>query len=127
MAKKLLIKVKSLKEFLALFDNDNYLENLSLGDTWHPSSGFVDESILDGKRKVGDILAFDYDFEGLIGFEAQIGDVDVKLLEPSDNGELEPYEVRGAEKNLRNLYNKCIEKNAYYPDIYRVCFMNNWN
>ena len=70
--KKASIKTKHLKDFLSLFDKEAVLDNLELGDTWHPSSGYVDESILNGKNKIKDILDFDYDFKGLVAFEADI-------------------------------------------------------
>ena len=127
MTQKLLVKANSLKEFLALLNDDKPLEDLSLGDTWYSSSGFVDESILGGKRKVREILKFDYDFEGPVHFKARIGSVGIQLLELPDDGEPETYEVRGPLKDLRSIYNRVIEENAYYPNTYEVCFLNDWD
>ncbi len=121
MLSKLLVKVKCLKDFLSLFDGDKCLENLILGDTWHPSSGFVDENILDGKRGIKEILEFSYEFDGLVEFSASIENISFRLKTYSDN--LEEYEVFGAKKDLYKLYNKAIEENGYCPDKYQLRFM----
>ena len=127
MSNKLLIKSKCLKDFLSLFDGDCCIESLSLGDTWHPSSGFVDENILDGKREIKDILGFRYEFEGLISFEAKIGSVAVRLMAyPNEDRELEEYQVRGSEEDLRSIYIKIVEENACCRGKYQVCFLNEW-
>lgn len=127
MSDKLLIKAKCLKDFLFLFDKEQELIGLSLGDTWHPSSGFVDESILEGKYRVIDVLDFDYEFEGLVGFEAEIGKIKIHLLTyPNEDRELEEYEVSGSKEDLRSIYNKVIEQNAYYPNKYHSHFMSEW-
>ena len=110
-----------------MFDDDKCLNNLTLGDTWHPSSGLIDENILDGKRRIQEILEFGYDFDGLIEFSASIEDIDFRLKTYSNKAPyLEEYEVCGTEKDLRNLYNKAIEKNAYFPNKYKLRFMKEW-
>ena len=103
----LIIKAKSLKDLLALFPVDSALENLSLGDTWHPSSGFVDEGILEGKTRVGDVLGFDYDFRGLVAFEAEIGAVQVVMKTPGDGKWVrELYELSGPKGVIQSIRNR---------------------
>jgi hypothetical protein len=46
MNHKLLIKTQSVKALLGLFSSNEQLNDLSLGDTWHSSSGYIDEGIL---------------------------------------------------------------------------------
>lgn len=127
MSDRLLIKTKCLKDFLSLFENEKTFDSLTLGDTWHPSAGFVDESILKGKNRVSDILSFNYDFKGLVGFEAKIGSISIKLLTyPNESRDLEEYEISGTKPELRNIYNKAIEQNAYHPNKYQFHFMSEW-
>lgn len=122
-----MIKVKCLKDVLSLFDGDECLVDLILGDTWRPSLGFVAESILDGKRAIKDILDFDYDFDGLVEFQANIGSLKVHLLaDLNDKCDLESYAVFGTNKGLYKLYNRAIERNAYCPDKYQLHFMKEW-
>ena len=121
MHKKAIITTSTFKEFLSLFNSDDILENLSLGDTWHPSSGFIDQEILKGKRKVHEIIEFDYNFEGLIGFETNIGDMILQLLTGTkDKSEKLMFEVKGTDKDLKILSDKVIEKNAYSPNAYEI-------
>jgi hypothetical protein len=127
MTDKLLIKVKCLKDLLTLFDKEQKFDSLTFGDTWHLSSGFVDESILEGKNHVIDILNIDYDFEGLVGFEAEIGEITIRLLTyPNEDRELEEYLVSGPMVELRSIYNKVIAQNAYHPNKYHSHFMSEW-
>jgi len=121
MKTKLNIKTNSLKDFLSLFDQDMVLDKLSLGDTWHPSSGFVDEGILDGKRKIKEVIDFDYDFNGLIGFNADLGNMKLRLLsDATDSSDGRKFEVKGSEQDLKILRNKIIEKNEYFPGRYEA-------
>jgi len=110
---------KNFKEFIGLFDKNDELINLTIGDTYHPTSGYVDESILNGINKVSDILDFDYDFYGLVHFEAEIGNMKLKF----DNDE---FQVLGGLKYLELLKNKIIEENAYFPDRYTITITKNW-
>ncbi len=109
--KKASIKTRSLKDFLSLFDEEAPLVNLSFGDTWHPSSGYIDESILNGKNKVKDLLEFNYDFKGLVGFEAKINNINVVYKNDT-------FEIKGPEAEIRNINDKVIELNAYTPEKY---------
>lgn len=127
MSNKLLIKAKCLKDFLTLFDKEQSFDKLTLGDTWHPSSGFVDESILEGKNRVVDLLNFGYAFEGLVGFEAEIGNVKIHLqTHPNEDREFEEYIVSGAKVDLRSIHNRVIEQNAYHPNKFHSRFMAEW-
>ena len=111
MTKRLFIKAKSFKDFLNLFDKTLSLEDLSLGDTWHPSDGYVDEAILNGQRRIDDILKFPYEFIGLVFFECKIDGLLVTL----NAGQ---FEVKGIDYKLRHLTNKIIEFNAETPSKY---------
>ncbi len=82
---KIKVKGNALKSILSLFNPSKEITKLQLGDTWHPSSGFVDESILNGKKTIQEILEFHYDFKGLVLFEAVIDDVIVKYTSTEDN------------------------------------------
>ncbi len=66
------INERPLKEFFKLFDTDEALEIIELGDVWHPSSGFVDETTFRHIKTVNDLLNTDYDFKGLVIFIAKI-------------------------------------------------------
>ena len=100
-----------------LFDQNAELKNLALGDTQHPSSGFVDEEILKGKHKISDIVEFDYDFKGLILFQAKLGTMELLLVQESGQPDKkEVYEVLGMIKDLEILKNRAIEENAYHPN-----------
>lgn len=128
MSNKLLIKVKCLKDFLALFDKKQKFDSLTFGDTWYPSSGFIDESILGSKGQVIDMLSLDYEFEGLVDFEAEIGEIKMRLITyPNEDRELEEYEVSGPKVELLSIYNKVIEQNAYHLNKYHSHFMSEWD
>jgi hypothetical protein len=128
MTNRLLIQVKCLKDFLSLFDKEQKFKSLAFCDTWHPSSGYVDESFLVGKNRIKDILGSDYEFNGLVGFEAEIGNIKIHLLKhPNEDSKLEEYVVSGAREELRTIQNKIIEQNAYYPNKYHSSFMSEWN
>ncbi|MGX7688150.1 hypothetical protein ACWA1C_13385 [Flectobacillus roseus] len=93
---RLFIYTKSLKDLLNLFDKVDYIEDLSLGDTWHPSDGYVDELILGEQRTVDSILKFPYDFVGLVFFECKINKVFVKLNTAIGNLH-QTYELNGTD------------------------------
>ncbi len=127
MDKKLVIKTSSLKDFLLLFKQEEILDNLSLGDTWHPSSGFVDEEILEGRRKIGEIIEFDYDFGGLVDFTANIENIELRLVsQPNKNHKLLKFEVKCSAKYQKILTEKTIEKNAYAPGSYEITMLNDY-
>ena len=110
------IKTTYLKDFLSLFDKEAVLRNLELGDTWHPSSGYIDESILNGKNKIKDILEFDYDFKGLVAFEANIEEINVTFKN-------EAFAITGPESAIRGINDKVIELNAYTPEKYQFHYI----
>ena len=105
------IKTRSLKDFLSLFDAESTLVDLSFGDTWHPSSGYIEESVLNGKNKVKDLLEFNYDFKGLVEFEAQIDSINVVYKNDT-------FEIKGPEAEIRKINDKVTELNAYTPEKY---------
>jgi len=108
MIKKALIEANCLKDLLSLFDKEQILNNLTFGDTCHTSSSYVDESILNGKNKVKDILKFKYDFKGLVAFEANINKSYIHLVN-------EVFEITGPEVEIKIIHDKAIELNAYNP------------
>jgi hypothetical protein len=114
---RLIIYTKSLKDFLNLFDKTAELETLSLGDTWYPANGFADEQILEGKRRVGEIINFHYDFIGLVSFECIINGVFIKLNTAMDAAK-QTYELHGFDYQLRFLTAKIIELNAVKPNTF---------
>lgn len=114
---KLQIQADSLKDLLSLFDANDELSELELGDTWHPSSGFVDEDILGGRRLVSDILSFDYDFRGLVQFDCIIRTMKVELL---NTGAPVVFGFSGGAKHIRCLKDRTIERNALRPGQYKV-------
>lgn len=124
---KALVITNSLKDFLMLFDQNAELKNLALGDTQHPLSGFVDEEILKGKHKVSDIVEFDYDFKGLILFQAKLGSMELLLVQESGQPDKkEVYEVLGMIKDLEVLKNRAIEENAYHPNRLDISIEQSW-
>jgi len=114
MNSNIYITTSCLKDFLSLFNRNAKLDEIILGDTWHPSSGFVDETILDGKHKISDLLDFDYDFRGLIEFEASLDSMRIRLVHNNDR-KLE-FAISGNLKDIQRLRDKLIETNAYHPN-----------
>jgi len=110
------IKTESLKEFLSLFDKETTLSDLAFGDTCHPSSGYIDETILKGKNKVKDIIEFNYDFKGLVGFEAIINGVNIIYKN-------EEFEVMGSDIEIQKIGEKVTELNAYTPGKYTFSYI----
>lgn len=117
MKQKLLIKTTSIKSFLELFHKEEVIKEIQLGDTWHPSSGFIDENILEGKNKIQDILEFPYGFKGLVCFEGIIGNLKVKYKALEE--EYEQYEIIGNNKEIREIENKIIKLNSYKPKSFK--------
>jgi hypothetical protein len=120
MKTKITIETDSLKDFLALFDIDEKIIDLELGDTWHAKSGFVDETILEGNHKIIDIIEFDYDFNGLVFFKGKLNSFHLRLMEVNNNMNTVKFEVNSSEKEIRILKNKIIEQNAYHPKKYKL-------
>jgi hypothetical protein len=89
----------SLKEFLGLFEPQQMIQNLELGDTTHPASGFVDESILQGKNTVADVLNFAYDFGGLVHFSGTIDEYKIGF-------EKDIFSIEAVDWKIRDLENK---------------------
>jgi|GEM_PF-2706446 len=116
MKNKLLIKSKNLKEFLLIFETYEILHNLSLGDTCHPSSGYITEEILGENPTVKSLLSFNYEFEGLIEFVAKISTFEIKAVN-SCLGEGNIFEITAAECQLRTLRYKIIEINTLVPSV----------
>lgn len=101
-----------LKSFLHLFDAAAPLRVAALGDTMHPSSGYVDEAIVAGVETVGQLLQHEYDFTGLVYLEAVIEQVAVVYHESR-------YELSGDEKRLTRIENRLRELpyQATYPHV----------
>jgi hypothetical protein len=112
MQKTIKIKFIPLKILLQLFSPQDRMELYDLGDTWHPSIGFVDETVVGEVKVVKDLLNYNYEFSGLVAFHAIINDLTVKLSS-------EGYIVEGEAKNvyilLTNLenYNSKVDT----PDV----------
>ncbi len=105
MPVQLLIEEIPLKHFLRLFAPDTSIESLELGDTAHPSSGFVNEAILGEIKTVKQLVDFDYEFEGLVHFQAVIGNLKVQY-----NSQL--YTLIGERKPVDKLISKAKALNA---------------
>jgi hypothetical protein len=75
----IVLRAWRLKDVLYRFPADSELLLLELGDTWHPASGFVDETYFAGHQKIADWLAEDYDFKGLLLFHAQVDGFELRL------------------------------------------------
>lgn len=93
---KLIFDDRSLKEFFRMFDVEEKLEIIELGDTWHPASGFVDETFFNPIKTVSDLLNTDYDFKGLVFFEASIRGLSVIYYNNR-------YTIRGDKKEIEKL------------------------
>lgn len=116
MNSSIYITTKSLKELLGVFNESDQLTDIILGDTCHPSSGFVDEGILNGKTKVNELLKFNYEFSCLIEFKAQLDNCKIELISYSDTQE--EYKIQGPAREIEKIRNKIIEINALLPETY---------
>lgn len=94
--KVITITDRPLKKFLEIFDEDNEIQILELGDTWHPADGFVDESYFKDFKTIRDLINVDYDFKGLLLFRAIIGQVTIDY-----KGDF--YKLTGEQKSLNEL------------------------
>lgn len=109
-----------LKDVLSLFDRNVELKKIILGDTWHPSSGFVDEKVLGGKNRVSELLDFNYNFKGLVEFEAFLNSIKIELINNNENGK--DFVIRGNAREIERLKNKIIEENAHHPNKYKFTY-----
>jgi hypothetical protein len=94
-----------LKHLLRLFAPDAPLRIQALGDTQHPSAGYVDEALVRGIAQVSELLAFPYDFAGLVNFEATVADIMVAY-----HGE--HYQLTGPPKAMQRLLAQLQHLNA---------------
>ncbi len=69
---------------------DSHLTELELGDTWHPASGFVDESVLGPSPTVKTVLEDSYEFDGLVLFQCTINGLSITYLDEKAVDELLP-------------------------------------
>jgi hypothetical protein len=93
---ELTIDGRPLKEFFRIFDKDEKLKIIELGDTWHPSSGFVDQTYFKHIKTVDDLLKTDYDFKGLVIFMARIRELSIDY-----HGDY--YKISGDKKEIEKL------------------------
>lgn len=109
-----------MKDVLALFDPNTALREVILGDTCHSSAGFLDEKILSKKPTISELLDFDYDFRGLVAFEASLSSIKMEFI--SNNKHNQEYLIKGNASSIEALKNKLIEENAYHPDKYKFSY-----
>jgi hypothetical protein len=102
---KIVLADIQLKTFLEIFDGEDQIQIVELGDVGHPSSGFVDETILGNVDRINQILDFDYDFEGLVYFEAYVQEIKVVYHNQA-------YELTGNRTRIDKLLSKIKLKNA---------------
>ena len=109
---KLILEDVPLKLFLKLFQPEDKVEVKELGDSWHPSSGFVNESILGEVRKVDQITNHEYDFRGLVYFEALISGIEVEYQD-------EQYTLKGSKQQLDRVLNsiKTLNGSSDFPQF----------
>lgn len=110
MKSRITIIGPDVKSILSLYDDDMPVTDVTLGDTCHPSSGYVNEDLIRGVKTVSALLAFDYDFPCLVEFSATIGATVVKLVEES-NGQSK-YNVVGPKKMIRKMIDALVTKIA---------------
>ena len=85
-----------LKEFFKLFEKDEELDIIELGDTAHPSSGFVDQTYFKQIKTVGDLMEVDYDFNGLVILIAKVRGL---IIEYHENR----YKIIGEKKDIDKI------------------------
>ncbi|MBP9761272.1 MAG: hypothetical protein KBD15_03480 [Candidatus Magasanikbacteria bacterium] len=98
---QLIIKEIPLKQLIEYFDKQAPLIIHELGDTLHPSHGFIDQSFFDTIQTVNNFLNIDYDFQGLVSFVADIDAVHIYF----DNQNRE-FVLSGDTKKLKILQQK---------------------
>jgi hypothetical protein len=97
-----------LKNLLRLFAPEAPLQVRALGDVWHPSAGYVDEALVHGITQVDGLLAFPYDFVGLVNFEAVVAGISITYHQ-------DYYQLTGPPKLMQQLRARLQALNAY-PD-----------
>ena len=105
---KIIIERVPLKVLLTLFNPTDKIRIQELGDTGHPTSGFVDQSIISHINTVGKLLDFNYDFKGLVLFDAIIDSIHLYYTK-------EGYTISGPIKALKKVETSIIESNAIDP------------
>lgn len=93
---ELVISDRPLKEFLKLFNKDEKLQIIELGDVGHPSSGYIDETYFSNINTVNDLLNIDYDFKGLVYLMVQVRGVTIEYHEGC-------YKISGDKKDIERL------------------------
>ncbi len=111
------ITTTSLKELFHLFPLEDQLTNVELGDTCHPSSGFVNEKIIEHVETVKDLLEFEYDFNGLVEFKTNVNQIKVELLYYEKQLE---FKLVGPDREIEKVKYKVIELNAYQPGRFNM-------
>jgi hypothetical protein len=101
----LLLADVPLKHVLRLFAADAPLHIQALGDTQHPGAGYVDEALVREITRIGELLAFPYDFPGLVHFEATAADITITYREKS-------YQLAGQPKAIERLLAQLRQLNA---------------
>lgn len=102
---KILIKEVPLKHFLQLFKGEEKIILIELGDTSHPSKGFIDETALGSIQKVEQLIAYNLSFGGLVYFEAVIDNI--KIIYNSGH-----YSLFGQKKSIEKIIHKIRGLNA---------------
>lgn len=102
---KLLLADLPLKQLFLLFDADEAITILALGDVMHPASGYVDAAVVADIKLLGELLVHPYDFEGLVYFKAIIQNALITYT-------LEQYEIEGDVKTLAKIENRIRENNC---------------
>ena len=87
-----------------------------MGDTCHPSSGYITERNIGEIHTVSDLLNFDYEFPCLVEFGARIGSTFVeKIADSEDRGK---YQIVASSKEIHRLEStineKCEENHTLY-------------
>ncbi|GAB3634420.1 hypothetical protein GCM10027422_00100 [Hymenobacter arcticus] len=94
-----------LKHFMCLFEAETPLQVVALGDTMHPASGYVNEAIVGEVTEVGHLLAYPYDFAGLVFFEAVVPQARITY-------QGQQYRLTGTAKFLARLVQRASALNA---------------
>lgn len=94
--KEITITDRPLKKFLEIFEEENEIKIVELGDTWHPADGLVDESYFKDIKNIRDLMNVDYDFKGLVIFRAIINRIAIDY-----NGDF--YKLTGEQKRLNKI------------------------
>ncbi|MGI4870412.1 MAG: hypothetical protein ACRYFX_04450 [Janthinobacterium lividum] len=102
---KLLLADLPLKHLLRLFAADAPLHIQEMADTWHPSSGFVDEALVSGVARVEQLLAHAHDFAGLVYLEATVGRVTLHYRQGQ-------YQLEGSSQAIEKIMSRIQALNA---------------